>query len=71
MITLSSVALAPSTPAPYPDTAMIHSNELTRWRDRHADHPVKQVELETAGVVGDIRVPRVIRRGLECSACEK
>jgi len=51
---------------------MTDSNELARWRDRHAaDHAVKQVELETGGVVGDIRVPRVIRRGLECSACQE
>ena len=49
---------------------MTHSNELACWRDRHADHPVKQVELETGGVVGDIRVPRRMRRGLECSACQ-
>ena len=50
---------------------MTDSNELARWRDRHADHAVKQVELETGGVVGDIRVPRVIRRGLECSTCQE
>src|SRR5437879_1919474 len=41
--------------------------EVARWRDRHADHPAKQVELETGGVVGDVFIPRVIRRGLECA----
>ena len=44
------------------------SNELAR---RHVEHRVKRVELETGGVVGDIRVPRVIRRGLECSNCQE
>ena len=50
---------------------MTDANELARWRDRHADHPVKQIELETGGVVDGIRVPRVIRRGLECSTCQE
>jgi len=50
---------------------MMPSNEVARWRDRHADHPAKQVELETGGVVGDVFIPRVIRRGLECAACQE
>ena len=50
---------------------MTDSNELARWRDRHVEHPVKQVELETGGVVGDIRLPRVIRLGLKCSECQE
>ncbi len=47
------------------------ANELARWRDRHANHPVRQVELETGGLFGGVHVPRLIRRGLECSACEE
>ena len=50
---------------------MTDANELARWRHRHADHLVKQVELETGGVVDGIHVPRVIRRGLECSECQE
>ena len=50
---------------------MTDSNELARWRDRHVEHQVKQVELERGGVVDDIRVPRVIRRGLKCSTCQE
>ena len=62
---VSVIALAPNRRASYRDEAMTDSNELACWRDRHADHPVKQVELETGGIVNDVRVPRVIRRGLE------
>ena len=37
---------------------MTDSNELARWRDRHADHPVEHL-------------PRVICRGLECVTCRE